>query len=176
MSKTRSKNLPNATVGSLVLVLPDPKERASMGNFGVLGIIFFVNEYKSAQVVTEHGILSDGKGKPISFPHDKYQLKEKSDVKWFGGKLGQLQEMVINGTFDKNAREKLTLQKACRLIHGGKSGRLKCSCKKGCKKNCGCAKKNRRCTSSCPCLGNCAHSINFTATNQALSPRAYYDK
>ena len=139
-----------------------------MSSMGVLGVVFHVSSLKSVRVVTEHGILVHGNKRPASFPHDKYQIRRKSQVKWHGGPLERLQKTISEGTFDESSQSRVTLQAACRLIHGGRTGRSKCSCKKRCGPSCGCRKASRRCTSACKCLGNCEYSQQYTKTNAAL--------
>jgi hypothetical protein len=126
-----------------------------------------MSTFSSARIATIAGILSTGTRKgPWWIPADQYIMRYGANKEAnITPQLTQIHEARLAGTYDLNdSVPKCTIQQGHQeTIQAASPCReSKCGCKGGaCKAvRCGCIKKNFKCTSACPCNGNCMPNPN----------------
>jgi hypothetical protein len=167
MIKTQGKDIANkgAAPGSVVTVQCD--YCAVSHSIGIVGVIYEVSKFSGARIATIAGILSSGTKKgPWWIPADQYIMRYgKNEEANITPQLTQIHEAILAGTYNVNdSAPKCTIQQVHQQITQAVSPcrKSKCMCKGGaCKAGCcGCIKKNFKCTSACPCNGNCTANPN----------------
>jgi hypothetical protein len=154
-----------AAPGAVVTVQCD--YRAVSHAIGIVGVIYKMNTFGGARIATIAGILLTGTRKgPWWIPADQYIMRygtnEEANIT---PQLMQIREAILAGTYNVNdSTPKCTIQQAHQETMQAVSPcrKSKCGCKGGaCKAGrCGCIKKNFKCTSACPCNGNCTANPN----------------
>jgi len=167
MQKLNQKDLldQGAGVGAVVVVSVDP--RAVTHPMGLIGVIYQYKTTGGARIATSAGILSNGTGKknPWWIPSDKYLVKAGPNEDWnLPPNLASIRQSILSGEYDKDKPPLVSIQQAHQKLIQAVSpvGKGKCGCKGGnCKKGkCGCVKKKLKCSSQCPCNGNCLGNPN----------------
>ncbi len=141
--------------------------RAVSHSIGIVGVIFKVSQYGGARIARIAGILSSGQRKgPWWIPSDQYAIRygANEDANITPQLMG-IHTAILGGTYNaNNSAPKCTIQQAHQQITQAISPcrKSKCGCKGGaCKATrCGCNKKGFKCTSVCPCNGNCTENPN----------------
>jgi hypothetical protein len=167
MIKTQGKNIANkgAAPGAVVTVQCD--YRAVSRSIGIVGVIYKVSKFGGARIATIAGILSSGSKKETWWiPSDQYALRygANKDAN-ITPQLTEIRVAILAGTYNvNNSAPKCTIQAVHEQITQAISPcrKSKCKCKGGAFKavHCGCIKKNFKCTSACPCNGNCTANPN----------------
>ncbi len=167
MIKTQGKDIANkgAAPGAVVTVQCDYCMVSH--SIGIVGFIYNVSKFGGSWIATITGILSSGSRKgPWWIPPDQYAMRygANKDVN-ITPQLAQIRVAILAGTYNvNNSTPKCTIQEAHQQITQDISPcrKSKCKCKGGaCKAgHCGCIKKGFKCTSTCPCNGNCAANPN----------------
>jgi hypothetical protein len=167
MIKTQGKDIVNkgAAPGAVVTVQGD--YRAVSHFIGIVGVIFEISTFGGARIAKIAGILLTGTRKgPWWIPPDQYIMRYGANKEAnITPQLMQIREAILAGTYNVNdSAPKCTIQQAhqetiqaispCRKSKCGHKGG---ACKAG---RCGCIKKNFKCTSECPCNGNCTANPN----------------
>jgi hypothetical protein len=130
----------------------------------IVGVIYKVSKFGGARIATITGILSSGSKKgPWWIPSDQYALRYGANE---GAniipQLTEIRVAILVGTYNiNNSAPKCTIQAAHQQITQAISPCRKSKCKCKCKaERCGCIKNNFKCTSACPCNGNCTANPN----------------
>jgi hypothetical protein len=151
-------------VGAVVTVVPD--HRAVSHSVGILGIIYKMKDTGGAQVATVVGLLVQSGKKDWWIPDDQYIVRYPGNVDAaISIDLQKIRESILDGTYNTAKKAKrCTIQEAHKVITDQVSPQKmgKCACLKGkCNpKRCGCATRQRKCTSACTCNGNCTNPQN----------------
>jgi hypothetical protein len=136
-------------------------------SIGIVGVIYKVSKFGGARIAMIAGILSSRSKKgPWWIPSDQYALRYGANKD--ANITPQLTEKcvaILAGTYKvNNSTPKCTIQVAhqqiTQAISPCRKSNCKCkggACKAGC---CGCIKNNFKCTSACPCNGNCTANPN----------------
>jgi hypothetical protein len=167
MIKMQGKDIvkKGAAPGAVVTVQCD--YHAVSHSIGIVGVIYKVSKFSGARNATIAGILSSGSKKgPWWIPSDQYALRyganEDTNIT---PQLTEIHVAILVGTYSvNNSAPKCTIQAAHQQITQAISPcrKSKCKCKEGACKigRCGCIKNNFKCTSACPCNGNCTANPN----------------
>jgi hypothetical protein len=167
MIKTQGKDIVNkgAAPGAVVTVQCD--YHVVSHSIQIVGIIYKVSKFGSARIATIAGILLSGSRKgPWWIPPDQYAMRYSANKDAnITPKLTQICVAILAGTYNiNNSAPKCTIQEVHQQIKQAISPyrKSKCKCKGGaCKAgHCGCIKKSFKCTSTCPCNGNCTADPN----------------
>jgi hypothetical protein len=148
--------------GSIVAIKNDYRDINNAR--GIIGVVFYALDSGGIKVVSEEGIICQGKQKrDFILPYDRYVLKDEEMP--IPKNLRNIREDILNERFDEKSHKRVTLQVAHANIYGrGKTeetsgGRRSCACRCGeCGPRCGCFRSGSNCNSSCSCFGNCSHS------------------
>ena len=166
MVATRSKDVEKKGVGIGAVVTVIPDHRAVSHSVGIVGIVYKMKESGGAQVATVVGLLVQSGKKDWWIPDDQYILRYPPHVDApIPVDLQEIRESILEGTYNTAAKAKrCTIQEVHKVITNQVSPQKmgKCSCLKGkCNpKRCGCATRQRKCTSACTCNGNCTNPQN----------------
>ena len=169
MMKTQGTDIVNkgAAPGAVAVVTVKCDYRARSHAIGIVGVIYEVSKFGSARISTVAGMLSTGIRKtPWWIPTDQYALKHGvNKVANITPDLMLIREAILAETYNLNkAAPRCTIQGAHQQITQAicPCRKSKCSCKSGaCKAgHCGCIKKGFKCTTACPCNGNCVENTN----------------
>jgi hypothetical protein len=151
-------------VGAVVTVVPD--HRAVSHSIGIVGIIYKMKDLRGAQVATVVGLLVQSGKKDWWIPDDQYIVRylPHMDVA-ISIDLQKIRKSILDGTYNTAKKAKrCTIQDAQKVIMNQVSPQKmgKCACLKGkCNpKRCGCATRQRKCTSACTCTWNCTNPQN----------------
>ena len=130
---------------------------------GILAVVFDFRQTCGVQVVTPSGIITTGRGKPLFFPRDKFEVKPDNVITGHP-QLVPLVSAASGGNFRVENYRTQTIAKAHKADYGGhplpKRG---CGCKKGgCTGNCGCKKQEAACGPKCACRGKCSNPFNVS--------------
>jgi hypothetical protein len=167
MIKMQGKDIANkgAAPGAVVTVQCD--YRAVGYSIGIVGVIYKVSKFGGARIATIAGILLSGSRKePWWIPPHQYAMRyganEDANIT---PQLMQIRVTTLAGIYNvNNNAPKCTIQEVHQQITQAISPcrKSKCGCKGGaCKAGrCGCIKKGFKCTSTCPCNGNCMANPN----------------
>jgi hypothetical protein len=136
-------------------------------SIGIVGVIYEVSKFGGARIAMIAGILLSGSKKGSWWiPLDQYALRygANKDAN-ITPQLTEIRVVILAGTYNvNNSAPKCTIQAAHQQITQAISPcrKSKCKCKGGaCKaRHCSCIKNNFRCTSACPCNGNCTTNLN----------------
>jgi hypothetical protein len=167
MIKLQGKDIvtKGAAPGAVVTVQCD--YRAVSHSIGIVGVIFEVSKYGGARIAIITGILSSGQRKrPWWIPSDQYAIRYSANKDAnITPQLMEIRTTILRGTYNaNNSAPKCTIQQVHQQITQAISPcrKSKCGCKGGaCKATrCGCIKKGFKCTSVCPCNGNCTENPN----------------
>jgi hypothetical protein len=166
MVATRSKDVEKngGGIGAVVTVIPD--HRAVSHSVGIVGIVYKMKESGGAQVATVVGLLVQSGKKDWWIPDDQYILRYPPHVDApIPVNLQEIRESILDGTYNTATKAKrCTIQEVHKVITNQVSPQKmgKCYCLKGkCNpKRCGCATRQRKCTSACTCNGNCTNPHN----------------
>ncbi len=136
-------------------------------SIGIVSVIFEVSKYGGARIATIAGILSSGTRKvPWWIPSDQYAIRYGTNKEAnITPQLMEIRTAILGGTYNaNNSALKCAIQQAHQQITQAISPcrKSKCVHKVGaCKAtHCGCIKKGFKCTSICPCNGNCTENPN----------------
>ncbi len=167
MIKTQGKDIANKWVAPGAVVTVQCDYRAVSHSIRIVGIIYKVSKFGGAWIATIARILSSGSRKgPWWIPLDQYAMRyganEDTNIT---PQLMQIHVAILVRTYNvNNSAPKCTIQEAHQQITQAISPcrKSKCKCKGGaCKAGCcGCIKKGFKCTSTCPCNGNCTANPN----------------
>jgi hypothetical protein len=152
-------------IGAVVTVIPDHRAVVSH-SVGIVGVVYKMKELGGAQVATVVGLLVQSGKKDWWIPDDQYILRYSPHVDVpIPVDLREIRESILDGTYNAAAKAKwCTIQEVHKVITNQVSPRKmgKCSClKRKCNpKRCGCATRQRKCTSACTCNGNCTNPQN----------------
>ena len=166
MVATRSKDISNKGVGIGAIVTVIPDKRAVSHAVGIVGIVYKFKESGGAQVATVAGLLVQSGKKDWWIPDDQYILRYKPDEEGpIESSLQEIRDSIRNGTYNTTKKVKrCTIQDVHKVVTDQVSPQKmgKCVCMKGqCNpKRCGCATRQRKCTSACTCNGNCTGNPN----------------
>jgi hypothetical protein len=167
MIKMQGKDIGNkgAAPGALVTVQCDC--RAVSHSIGIVGVIYEVSKFRGVRIPMIAGILPSGSRKgPWWIPSDQYAMRyganEDTNIT---PQLTEIHVAILTGTYNvNNSAPKCTIQEAHQQITQAicPCRKSKCGCKGGaCKAGrCGCIRKGLKCTSTCPCNGNCTVNPN----------------
>jgi hypothetical protein len=160
MKKRRLEKIKVLQPGTVVLVIPEPDQKANCGTKGILGIAYSCTGNGSASIVTEHGILIS-KSKVLSLPHDKYIIVKQNAPLY--GRLMELRNEILENKFEPSQQATISIAKCCIAIYGGRTGLSRCKClpSRGCKGSCGCVREGLPCSSQCRCNGSCHHTTDL---------------
>jgi hypothetical protein len=149
-------------VGCIVSLRVDPRDQGHGNSRGVVGIVTEKTEAGSIGVVTEQGMLVNGRGRKGRrlFPDQAYQLRD--DLATVSEALTTIRSTVLDGTFNAKNHKTVTIQKAHQSLEGlqGQVVMDRCRCKAGCRINCGCQRARKSCGTSCRCSGTCQNTFN----------------
>ena len=151
-------------IGAVVTVVPD--HRAVSHSVGIVGIIYKMKDSGGAQVATVVGLLVQSGKKDWWIPDDQYIVRYPPHMDAaISIDLRKIRESILDGTYNTAKKAKrCTIQEAHKVITNQVSPQKmgKCACLKGkCNpKRCGCATRQRKCTSACTCTGNCTNPQN----------------
>ena len=145
-------------------VIPDP--RSVSHSVGIVVIVYKFKESGGAQVATVPGLLVQAGKKDWWIPDDQYilQYPQHEEASISLG-LQEMRDSIRDGTYNTAKKVKrCTIQEVHKVITDQVSPQRmgKCGCLKGnCNpKHCGCATRQRKCTSACSCNGNCKNPQN----------------
>ncbi len=167
MIKTQGKDIANkgAAPGAVVTVQCD--YRTVSHSIQIVGVVYEVSKFGGARIATIAGILLSGSRKgPWWIPVDQYAMRYGTNKEAnITPQLTQIREAILVGSYNvNNSAPKCTIQEAHQQTIQAVSPCRKyiCGCKGGaCKaERCGCINKNFKCTSACPCNGNCTANPN----------------
>jgi hypothetical protein len=158
----------NRSLGDIVTVQVDTRDRMSQNPLGVVGVVFGVskNNRSTIKVVCESGILIKGGTKePRWFPVGSYGVNGSTGIDSefpLSIKLQQIREEIRNGIFIPKNYPKITIQYAQEKESGRAMGDKPlsngCKCKNGkCTRMCGCRKRKLFCGPKCICVGSCTN-------------------
>jgi hypothetical protein len=167
MIETQSKDIANKGAAPGVVVTVKCDYRAVSHSIGIVGVIYEVSKFGSARIATIAGILLSGSRKgPWWIPSGQYALRycASKDTN-ITQQLTEIRVAILAGTYNvNNSTPKCTIQAVHQQITQAISPcwKSKCGCKGGaCKAGCcGCIRKGFKCTSMCPCNGNCMANPN----------------
>ncbi len=167
MIKMQGQDIANkvAAPGAMVTVKCD--YRTVSHSIRIVGVIFEVSKFGGARIATITGILSSGSRKgPWWIPFDQYAMRyvTNKDAN-ITPQLMEICNAILAGTYKvNNSTPKCTIQEAHQQITQAISPcrKSKCGCKGGAFKTgrCACIRKGFKCTSTCPCNGNCTANPN----------------
>ncbi len=167
MIKMQGKDIANkgAAPGAEVTVQCD--YHAVSHSIRIVGDTYKMSTFSGARIATIAGLLSTGTRKgPWWIPADQYVMRYGTNKEAnITPQLTQIREAILAGTYNVNdSAPKCTIQQAHQETIQAISPcmKSKCGCKGGAYKagHCGCIKKNFKCTSACPCKGNCTANPN----------------
>jgi hypothetical protein len=150
-----------AAVRAVVVVSVD--HRVVSHPVGLVGIIYQLRSTGGACVATAVGILSMSTSKKgnLWLPLDRYVVKAGPEEDCnIPPVLAVIRARILSGEYvDDGNMPRVTIQQAHQAViqSGSPTGKGRCGCSGGnCKKGrCGCIKKGVKCSSACPCNGNC---------------------
>jgi len=166
MVATRSKDIEKRGVGVGAVVTVVPDHRAVSHSVGIVGIVYKFKQSGGAQVATVAGLLVQSGKKDWWIPDDQYILRypphEEGSLPL---DLQKVRDSIRDGTYNEAKKAKrCTIQEVHKVITDQVSPQKmgKCVCLRGkCNpKRCGCATRQRKCTSACSCNGNCTNPQN----------------
>jgi hypothetical protein len=167
MIKMQGKEIANKGAASGAVITVQYDYRAVSHSIGIVGVIYEVSKSGGARIATIAGMLSTGTRKgPWWIPADQYIMRYGANKEAnITPQLMQICEAILAGTNNVNdSAPKCTIQQVHQQITQAISPcrKSKCKCKGGACKAlcCGCTKKNFKCTSACPCNGNCMENPN----------------
>eukprot|EP00980_Cylindrotheca_fusiformis_P009325 scaffold2047_cov129-Cylindrotheca_fusiformis.AAC.4 len=146
--------------GDTVLIRVGLTERNRANPLGFYAIVYDVApKSKGVRVVTEHGIVSEGKGgnKVASWiPHEKWMFRDVA----LPNALSQKRCAILDGSFNPSNENMVSIKVAQQKTHClSIVGVSKCGCKKKCTSaSCRCRSRDTMCHSGCGCGGLCQHS------------------
>jgi hypothetical protein len=167
MIKAQGKDIANkgAAPGAVVTVQCD---YCKVSHFiAIVGVIYKMSTFGSARIATIAEILLTCTRKGSWWiPADQYIMRYSANKEAnITPQLMQIREAILAGMYNVNdSAPKVTIQQAPQETMQAVSPCRKsiCGCKGGaCKAgHCGCIKKKFKCTSACPCNGNCTANPN----------------
>ena len=160
--RARTVKLP---VGAVVSVKVTMFDRNAGNSLNVTGVAAKTTDTGAAIVMTEHGVLSQGKSaknlRPLYVPATNYAVLDKNYT--LTPELHEKKVKLLTGQLDYRQEKLISLKKAQELQHrispqtgaASPSPFTRCSCQKLCVKNCGCHRKGASCTKHCYWKGRC---------------------
>lgn len=146
----------DVSIGDFVTLKVDKRDRIAANPLGIVGVVYHVRSTSGVSVVTEYGVIVNGKtNKPRFYPQDQWgKLSPMASV---GPKLEAIRQNILKGIFTVEDSPKITVTRAHGLLTGlGENTTVTCGCKSSCKfTTCKCRKNKQGCNSKCSCSGKC---------------------
>jgi hypothetical protein len=167
MIKMQGKNIANKGVAPGAVVTVQCDYHAVSHSIGIVGVVYEVSKFGGARIATIAGIYRLVLGRDLMVDPSIsvcYEVRCKQGSQHYST-IDADRDAILAGTYNiNNSAPKCTIQEADQQITQVVSPcrKSKCGCKGGaCKAgHCGCIKKGFKCTSVCPCNGNCTANPN----------------